>query len=78
MNNMMKFRVSGAGLNRVEHGIAPPMRSAITIPATVEMGARGVDVVVYVGTSAFGERGVPTSDRELLAIAREIADRLAP
>jgi deoxyribose-phosphate aldolase len=72
----MKFRVERGGLNRLEHSIAPPMRMVITIPVVAEMGARGADIIVYVCTSPFGQRGVETSSMELTAIAKEIADRI--
>jgi hypothetical protein len=73
---MMKFKVS-ASRTDVEHGIAPPMRQAVTLPAVIEMGARGADIIIYVCTPAFGPiRGIATSDKELKEAAKEIARRL--
>jgi hypothetical protein len=73
----MKFTLETDNIARVERAISPPMRNAITIPLVAESGARGMDVVIYVCTTAFGSiRGVQTSDRELQAIAAEIAARL--
>ena len=70
----MKLQVQTSGLKRIEHDIAPPMRHAITLPLTAEMGARGADVVLYISVPVFGPVG--TSMRELQAIADEIVERL--
>ena len=72
----MKLKASAAGLSRLEHGLAPPMRSAITIPVVAEAGARGMDVTIYVCVGSF-QRGLPTSDNELRAIASEVFARLS-
>ena len=72
----MKFTIDTSHAADVEQGIAPPMRTAVTIPIVAEMGARGAEVVLYVATAAFGQPGVPTSDRELRAIAQAIIVRL--
>jgi hypothetical protein len=51
-------------IDRAEHGIAPPMGTAITIPITGAIG-----VTIYVCTPAFG----PVAPDDILA---EIAERL--
>ena len=72
----MKFNISTSRMD-VEHNITPPMRQAVTLPATIEMGARGADVIIYICTPLFGPiRGVATSDRELKEIAKEITRKL--
>jgi len=72
----MTFTIDDSHVTDIEHRIAPPLSMAITLPVTAQMGARGAEVVLYISTSAFGQRGVPTSARELQAIAAEIAQRL--
>lgn len=72
----MVFDVQTGGLDRLERGISPPMQMAITIPVVAGLGARGAEVIVYVATSPFGQRGIGTSARELKAIASEVARRL--
>ena len=40
------------------------------------VGPARFDLVVYVGVPAFGSRGVPASDRELVEVVREVVRRL--
>lgn len=73
----MTFTVDTSHVHEIERNLAPPMRQVITLPVVAQMGARGAEVIVYICTSPFGQRGVPTSDRELKAVTTEIAWRLA-
>lgn len=72
----MELDIQDSMAGVVEHGIRPPMAQVITVPITVQMGARGVEVILYICTSPFGQHGVPTSDRELKAITAEVVKRL--
>ena len=58
-------------LKHVEHGIAPPMKAAITIP----LGDPHAGLAVYVAQSAFAERRAP--EAELMRPARITAGALA-
>ena len=65
------MRVDKGHLKHVEHGIAPPMKAAITIP----LGDPFAGLAVYVAQSAFVEG--PAPDAERMRLARIIAGALA-
>jgi len=62
--------VSRAGLNEVEHDIAPPMRIAITIP--LKYGEQ--NVVVYIGAGTFNRQLL--QEEALKKIALDLVQRL--
>ena len=62
----------GLGVKRVEHGIAPLMESAVTIP--ININGKDSGIVVYVSTSPFGL--VHPSDTIVNAVAVAVANAI--
>lgn len=66
------MRLDISHLTFVEHGIAPPMREAITLPVLDDTG-RDTGVAIYIATSPFNTK---PNDETVHTVARTIVERL--
>jgi hypothetical protein len=74
----MKVTINAPLYHDIEHDISPPMRSAITLPLTVQDADLNVDqdLVLYLTCNAFSD-DVPT-DTIMSMVARRIEHALRP
>lgn len=66
------MKVERCGLDRVEHWIEPTLPSVITIPVV----KGGKEFVIYLSVLPLKKGSYITTDRELQAVAKEIANKL--